>query len=159
MLQWLRVLLVSGLERLDTAIDYIPGFGRCEGEWYFTRYSHWGCRLKLALLAAVLDERWGTGQWREVTEWTVAYIFAGSPDEDELMALQHRLDEDAADGAVSAVPARGQWRISFGVRAERPADALRAANDLLTEFSIHADILAVDILTSDELERRAQQDG
>lgn len=88
-------------------------------------------------------------------DWVVDYTFAGAPSEDELMAVQELLDEHNLDGAASALPDTGQWRLSLGVQTDEPQTALYESGLLLDKVGIHGEIAAVSILTIDELERRA----
>lgn len=57
----IRKAIVSGLEVACTALDLIPTYE--DGRWY--RFGGWGCRLRLAARSFDLDEKWGTGVWKE----------------------------------------------------------------------------------------------
>lgn len=65
----LKRALVTGLERLDTVLDSVPGASLShdpEGRTVtlvLYRYGHWGCLLNLSSYSCTLDDHWKTGVW------------------------------------------------------------------------------------------------
>ena len=90
-----------------------------------------------------------------IMEWSVSYTFEGQPSEDELVALQEKIDGDGWDGSVAADPDAGHWSVSFGADATFASEALQGTDRLLDKVGVHNHAIAVEVMTVDELERRA----
>jgi hypothetical protein len=94
-------------------------------------------------------------------EWSVEYTLRGLPSEDALMTLQERYDHKGIDASVAAIPDFGQWTVSFGYEYEDGdyLDPLGRSSYELKEIGEvdTSHVVAVQVLTVDELERRASR--
>ncbi len=89
--------------------------------------------------------------------WTVQFTMNGLPDEGTRTGLQIRLDDANVGASVSAIRPYNQWVLSFAVEAPSRGAALYEAESLAARMRIAMDPVAVEILSTDELDRRADE--
>ncbi len=95
------------------------------------------------------------------TEWTVEFTLRNLPHEDTLVDIQETLDGKGIDASVAALPSAGQWTVSFGTAAKDFAHAVNQVHENFERFvggKLRLDeIIAVNAMTLDEQERRAEE--